>query len=358
MFEELHVLSVERQLYAGLYSCEKPAQVFSVLEQAIRQLLPFDGLYIHYKNQYNEDLEKFSGPKALEAKKTRESVAIDGGSGLPWFQFSFGEGHGFQGMLSLVVGRQPSPSILCSIERMVQFCSRSLYQYELLQRVANYAKEQELLLRELRHRTHNNLQFMLGTFPYLIATSEELSAEFKEQLEQRFQGLIVLSSIWDSQSIEATVSAPSYFISVVRTLRQLWIEGRGSLELSLQVDETLVLSKEMATSVALIVNELITNTLKHSQKMFPVIKLNIQQKEAQLLLDYKEIITGYSSAETVQEQAPHYQPAVNRGGEGRGIIKGLVSRVGGSILVETVPGDMAAYQFSAVFPIIPATRAL
>jgi len=165
MFEELHILSVERQLYAELYSCDNPTQVFSVLEQAIRQLLPFDGLYIHYKNQYNEDLEKLSGPKGLEAKRARDSVSIDGVSSLAWYQFSFGEGHGFQGNLSLVAGRQPSPSILCSIERMVQFCSRSLYQYELLQRIAHYAKEQELLLRELRHRTNNNLQFMLGTPP-------------------------------------------------------------------------------------------------------------------------------------------------------------------------------------------------
>uniref|UniRef100_A0A7C3EH89 histidine kinase n=1 Tax=Gracilinema caldarium TaxID=215591 RepID=A0A7C3EH89_9SPIR len=352
MFEELHILSVERQLYAELYGCATPAEIFSCLERSVKQLIPYDGLYIRYENQLQEKHEKLYGPQAEAVKAASICVSKGKSPGQYWFQFPFGEGHGAQGILCFTIGKEPSPSTLCSVERMLHFCSRSLYQYELLQKVEQYAKEQELLLRELRHRTHNNLQFMLGTLPFLLHDSEGLPHHIKEKLEQRFQGLIVLSSIWDSQSIDNTVSAPSYFVSVVRTLRKLWLEGRGSLELSLQIDESLVLSKEMATTIALILNELVTNTLKHSSHAFPLIKLDIQQTGAGLLFWYHEAVdAGGSKRETVQEKPPAYLPNTLAGGQGRNIIQGLVARVGGAVVSEAAVGETETYQFTAVFPL-------
>jgi len=352
MFEELHVLSVERQLYAALYGCSNPAEIFSCLERSINQLISYQGLYIRYENQLQEKHEKLSGSKAQEVKDACHSATVGNSPELYWYQFPFGEDHGAQGTLCLAIGKEPSPSVLCGVERMLQFCSRSLYQYELLQRVEQYAKEQELLLRELRHRTHNNLQFLLGTLPYLVNDIDGLSEHLRERLEQRFQGLIVLSSIWDSQSIDECVSAPSYFISVVRTLRKLWLEGRGSLELSLQVDESLVLSKEMATTIALISNEMITNTLKHSRHFFPLIKLEIQQTGEQLLLHYQEDIEADKpNHEAVHEIPSVYFTETTAGKQGRTIIQGLVARVGGTVLSESNCEETAAYQFAAVFPL-------
>lgn len=352
MFEELHILSVERQLYAELYGCANPAEIFSCLERSIKHLISFEGLYIRYENRLQEKHEKLSGPQAEAVKAACSSASNGYRPGLPWFQFSFGEDHGVQGTLCFISGREPSPSTLCGVERMLHFCSRSLYQYELKQRVEQYAKEQELLLRELRHRTHNNLQFMLGTLPYLLQDSDGLPLHIKERLEQRFQGLIVLSSIWDSQSIDEAVSAPSYFVSVVRTLRKLWLEGRGRLELSLQIDESLVLSKEMATTIALILNELVTNTLKHSSHAFPLIKLEIQQTVTGLLFWYQEAAdAGGANHEAVQEKPPAYPSTTMTGGQGRNIIQDLAARVGGTVLSESVGDEAAAYQFTAVFPL-------
>lgn len=352
MFEELHILSVERQLYAELYSCSNPEETFSCVERSIRQLIPFEGLYIRFQNPLLGLYEKLSGPQAHEVKAACTYAENGNKHGWNWFTFPFGEDHGFQGLVYIVTVREPSPSALCSVERMLSFCSRSLYQYELLQRVEQYAKKQELLLRELRHRFRNNLQFMLGTLPYLLGDSEVLPTDLKSKLEERLQGLIVLSSIWDSQSVEDAVSAPSYFVSVVRTLRQLWIEGRGSLQLSLQVDESLVLSKGMATTIGLISNELITNTLKHSRNTFPVLEIHIQQVDDRLLYNYQEVSKETATqGETVQEPAAAYLLRNYPGGQGRDIIQGLVGRVGGIILDETVKGEHTAYQFAAAFPL-------
>jgi two-component sensor histidine kinase len=199
---------------------------------------------------------------------------------------------------------------------------------------------------------------MLGTLPYLVPDSKELPQTLKEQLEQRLHGLIMLGSIWDSQSIDAAVSAPTYFISVARTLRKLWLEGRGSLELSMQVDESLILSKGIATTIGLISNELVTNTIKHGSYGYPTIHISIQQQEKHLLYSYEErceavygdIITH---GNTVHENSPCYIQEDTASGQGQGIIQGLVVKAGGIILSEKVPGkdDTGGYHFSAVFPL-------
>lgn len=358
MFEELHILSVERQFYSELLNCENPSHIFACLERSVKQLVSFDGLYIRYNNPLYGDCEKLSGPRSQEIQKVCTSGINSLKPDENWFPFTFGEDHGAEGIIIFTTENQPSPGKLCSVERMLNFCSKSLYHYELLQRVAHYAKEQELLLRELRHRTHNNLQFMLGTLPYLVPDSEEIPQILKEQLEQRMHGLIMLSSIWDSQSIDAAVSAPSYFVSVARTLRKLWLEGRGNLELTLQVDESLVLSKGVATTIGLISNELITNTLKHGSYGYPIIHISIQQQEKHLLYSYKERceaacgdLTTYGN--TVHENSPCYIQEDPACGQGQGIIQALVEKTGGFILSEKVPGkdDTGGYHFSAAFPL-------
>jgi two-component sensor histidine kinase len=324
----------------------------------VKQLVSFDGLYIHYNNPLYGVCEKLSGPRSQEIKSVFTSkvnfLKPDGN----WFPFTFGEDHGAKGSIIFTTKKDPSPGILCSVERMLNFCSKSLYQYELLQRIEQYGKEQELLLRELRHRTHNNLQFMLGTLPYLVPDSEGVSQELREKIEQRLHGLIVLSSIWDTQSIDAAVSAPSYFVSVARILRKLWLEGRGSLELSMQVDESLVLSKGIATTIGLISNELVTNTIKHGSYDFPIIHISIQQQEKHLLYSYKERCDAacgdaINHKDTAHENSPSYLPDCSARGQGHGIIQGLVEKAGGIILSEKVPGrdETGGYHFSAAFPL-------
>lgn len=358
MFEELRILSVERQFYSELFNCENPSRIFACLERSVKQLVSFDGLYIHYNNPLYGVCEKLSGPRSQEIKSVFTSkvnfLKPDGN----WFPFTFGEDHGAKGSIIFTTKNDPSPGILCSVERMLNFCSKSLYQYELLQRIEQYGKEQELLLRELRHRTHNNLQFMLGTLPYLVPDSKEMPQTLTKQLEQRLHGLIMLSSIWDSQSIDAAVSAPSYFVSVARILRKLWLEGRGSLELSMQVDESLVLSKGIATTIGLISNELVTNTIKHGSYGYPMIHISIQQQEKHLLYSYKECCEAVcgdaiNHKDTAHENSPSYLPDCSARGQGHGIIRGLVEKAGGIILSEKVPGrdETGGYHFSAAFPL-------
>lgn len=358
MFEELRILSVERQFYSELFNCENPSRIFACLERSVKQLVSFDGLYIHYHNPFFGDYENLCGSRSQEAKILYVSNSDALRQGVNWFPFTFGEDHGSKGIIIFTTENEPSPGILCSVERMLHFCSKSLYQYELLQRIEQYGKEQELLLRELRHRTHNNLQFMLGTLPYLVPDSEGVSQELREKIEQRLHGLIMLSSIWDSQSIDAAVSAPSYFVSVARILRKLWLEGRGSLELSMQVDESLVLSKGIATTIGLISNELVTNTIKHGSYGYPMIHISIQQQEKHLLYSYKECCEAVcgdivTNGNTVHENSPCYMTEYPASGQGQGIIQGLVEKAGGIILSEKDPDkdDTGGYYFSAAIPL-------
>ncbi|MCA1948994.1 MAG: hypothetical protein LDL24_00325 [Treponema sp.] len=350
MFEELQILSLERQFISELYSCTKIPETLVCLERVLHQLVSPEGLYIRYEHPLSGFYEKSSGNKADTAKNAFLSgISPDG---LHHVLFPFGEEKYKSGMVSILTKTDPGPARLCSMERVLGFCSRNITYFELLQKLEQYARNQELLLRELRHRTHNNLQFMLATIPYLVPETESLHIDLRTTIEQRLHGLIVLSSIWDSQSIEEAVSAPSYFISVARTLRKLWLEGRASLELSLEVDESLVISKDIATTIALIENELVTNTLKHCSATFPEIHINLKQVNNTLIFTYQELDDSrLEDREIVKELKAPYVSEHKTRGEGQDIICGLVQKIGGILLSKPGTENGTGYYFSASFPL-------
>ncbi len=348
MFEELQILSLERQFISELYSCTKISETLGCLERILQQLVIPEGLYIRYEHPLSGFYEKASGNKAHEAKVALLSEM--GPEGFHHVLFPFGEEKNKSGMVSILIKTDPGPAKLCSIERVIGFTSRNITYFELLQKLEQYARNQELLLRELRHRTHNNLQFMLATIPYLVPDAEGLSLVLRKNIEQRIQGLIMLSSIWDTQSIEDVVSAPSYFISVARTLRKLWLEDRARLELSIEVDESLVISKEIATTIALIENELVTNTLKHCSTAFPEIRINLKQADDKLLFTYQEYESStLEDTEMVREHNTPYISHINTHGEGQDIIRGLLQKVGGLLLGSPSSENGTHYSFAASF---------
>jgi DNA-binding response OmpR family regulator/anti-sigma regulatory factor (Ser/Thr protein kinase) len=134
--------------------------------------------------------------------------------------------------------------------------------FRLYQKAAADAKEREVLLRELDHRVRNNLAIIMG-----LATLERCrqparpSAEALATLENRFRAFLVVYDVLRQRRYRA-VPIRDIAERLLQRLRNITAaNGRIRLEVT---GEAADLSERQAFSLALALNELITNALEHA----------------------------------------------------------------------------------------------
>ncbi|MFQ3547415.1 MAG: hypothetical protein SNJ56_03685, partial [Termitinemataceae bacterium] len=325
MFEEIQALSAERDLIARLFRSDTVEAVFHHLQSSIQQLVSIEGLCIRY---YFEGtlFEHCTGSRSDEARQQALAGKEPNYTARTYppkeLAVSFGDDRGGRGDIYIIAKQGLTATAQCSIARMAECASEILIRIEALEQARRYAQERELLLRELRHRTKNNLQFMMNSLSSLLPGSEEINAYQRTVIEQRLQALIMLSSIWDTQAVDQYVNALSYFSTVSSTLQNLWLDGIGELVTRLDIPEDIVLTQRIATSIALIFNELITNTVKHGGDGSPKIFTSIRYEQNNLSFDY---FSGILSSSLLEGQ-PCYRTDTSKstGGQGNSIITGLL----------------------------------
>ncbi len=134
--------------------------------------------------------------------------------------------------------------------------------FQLYQKAVSAAEEREALLRELDHRVRNNLAVIMG-----LATLERCrqparsSAEALATLENRFRAFL---TVYDSLRHRRYQAVPIREIAerlLQRLRNSTAANGRVRLEVT---GEAADLGERQAFSLALILNELIANALKHA----------------------------------------------------------------------------------------------
>jgi PAS domain S-box-containing protein len=122
--------------------------------------------------------------------------------------------------------------------------------------------DKETLLREVHHRTKNNLQMLCDLF-YLKAEAVE-SRETKEALEDGYMRVYAFARLQEQLYLSmehGVVHLASYLRGIGDGFRQLHREVTMRLELP---EEEIHLDLDRTTHCGLLVNELLTNALKHA----------------------------------------------------------------------------------------------
>ena len=123
--------------------------------------------------------------------------------------------------------------------------------------------EKDLLLREMKHRVKNEFAMILSL---IGLQSRQLQPELREALDAIAQRVRVISGIHDRlQSAPADnnrVDLAEYLGDLCRSLQDSVRELRP-VAVNVRV-EPIMVAPEQALSLGLIVNELVTNTLKHA----------------------------------------------------------------------------------------------
>jgi len=130
--------------------------------------------------------------------------------------------------------------------------------------IRNDLKEKEILLKEIHHRVKNNLNVitsLLGLQSRRITSKEQAMEAFQESRERIFSMALVHERLYMTTNF-SSVDMNDYINSISRKLISAYTIA-GQIQVKIEVENAL-LDMNTAIPCGLILNELITNSLKHA----------------------------------------------------------------------------------------------
>lgn len=162
--------------------------------------------------------------------------------------------------------------------------------------------EKEILLREIHHRVKNNLQFissLLNLQTEHIDDEKALSA--LQEGQDRVQSMALIhQNLYQDDNLTG-VRVKDYFIKLIRNLFDSYNIRRNQIELTLEVED-LNLDVDTVIPIGLIINELVSNSLKYAfpGKRQGNILVRLEERDDRLELTVRDNGKGISSQEMEQ----------------------------------------------------------
>ena len=154
----------------------------------------------------------------------------------------------------------------------------------------NHSLENEkTLLKELHHRTKNNLQLILSL---VRLQSDKLESKDKSafiQLESRINAIAKAQQLLYLSRDLKVIDMHEYISELCSSLEQL---SRKDIHCEIAIDAVYIPIKE-ASPVGLIVNELVTNSIQHIKLDKIDIKVIVLKKDDEVTLIYKDNSKGF-----------------------------------------------------------------
>jgi ribose transport system ATP-binding protein len=170
----------------------------------------------------------------------------------------------------------------------------SIENAQLFARAQSDAQTQARLLDEVNHRVKNNLSSIAG----LLYTQRRYAAEHEyailDDLIERIEGLSTVHKMLSEAEWQ-----PLVLSDLVRTIIENVSRAvLDDLDISYTINESSVrLSPKLANSMAIIINELVTNSIKHAEPGTDTIQLHINvshsHDDGTTILQYEDDGPGY-----------------------------------------------------------------
>ena len=133
-----------------------------------------------------------------------------------------------------------------------------------VERIRNSLKEKEVLLKEIHHRVKNNLQVISSLLNLQAGyTQNKDDAERFRESQNRIRSMALIhEKLYKSQDL-ARVDFNEYVLSLGSMLFRSYATISGAVKLVLRIDPV-HLNIDIAIPVGLLLNELVSNSLKHA----------------------------------------------------------------------------------------------
>ncbi len=198
-------------------------------------------------------------------------------------------------------------------------------------------QEIQLLNRELSHRVKNNLEFISSLLK--LQSRELKDAGSKEALKDSENRIQALSSVYKRLYGDdgiVPINLQEYLTELTDNLKETYQTEDRDLKIEMHANKLLV-PAEKATKIGLIVNELVTNSIKYAfqDQSDPVIKVAFQKNKEELQLHFSDNGVGAENKTEDESREKSF---------GLGLVEKLVKQLSGSM--QTQNKDGLAYEFS------------
>lgn len=203
-------------------------------------------------------------------------------------------------------------------------------------------REKEVLLREIHHRVKNNMQIINSILSLQTQRVEDpMTLALFQDCRNRVKTMsLIHETLFESPDL-SRVEARAYLRKVVRHLSQSLGADPSAVRISIDADDILLFLDD-AVPVGLIVNELLSNALRHA---FPGertghvrISLKPENRNGGLSLQVMDNGIGLPEREDIFDSGPNI---------GLNMVKGLAEKqLGGNLNVEREEGTRFLIRFS------------
>jgi len=201
------------------------------------------------------------------------------------------------------------------------------------------ARQKSLLLKEIHHRVKNNLQVISGLL-YLQArrTNDSKLIEVLNESSNRVKSVALIHQRLQQSKDTVSVELSEYIRDLTTVLLHSCGRDSAVIRLNLDLEKSVVIGIDTAVPCGLIVNELVSNSLKHA---FPEgrggeIKISLHTDDA----DAITLVIGDNGV-----GLPAGLDFRQAGSLGLQLVMSLVSQLGGSIDIDTRGGTQFTIHF-------------
>tara|TARA_R110001632_G_scaffold206556_1_gene330471 strand:+ start:7090 stop:8988 length:1899 start_codon:yes stop_codon:yes gene_type:complete len=185
--------------------------------------------------------------------------------------------------------------------------------------------DNKVLIKEIHHRVKNNLQMVSSLF--FLQSRKSKNANFKEILEQSQQQIqsmsLVHELLYEKDDI-IDVNADKYIKKLINSLLTAYPNKKIELEISI-TNTTLHL--DYANPIGLIINELVTNSIKHGFKGMNTGKISITLNKTKNAYEFEYSDNGIGIDKEIQTKKSNKTFGIR-------LIKSLVQEMNGTLEID------------------------
>jgi PAS domain S-box-containing protein len=154
-------------------------------------------------------------------------------------------------------------------------------------KLRNTVKEKEILLKEVHHRVKNNLQVISSILSLQASyVADKKTLDILKESQDRIKTMSFVHERLYQNSDFSSIKIGEYILSLVKDLIYSYKTDENEVKLKAQFDN-IYLNLDQAIPCGLIVNELVSNALKHAFKQTKKGKLNINIKKKKNKIELK-----------------------------------------------------------------------
>jgi two-component sensor histidine kinase len=183
-------------------------------------------------------------------------------------------------------------------------------------------KEKQVLLQELQHRVANSLQIIASVL--MQSARRVQSEETRMHLRNAHNRVLSIATLQQQLAVQSDdkVALGPYFTGLCDSIGASMIDDDGRITLHAGADKSEV-TAGVATSLGLIVTELVINALKHA---FPD-----RQLPGEIAVDYRALGTGFALTVTDNGIGIPKSAKPTKPGLGTGIVDALATQLGAMV---------------------------